>query len=295
MPADVGIFFMRHYTQITIENLTESDQEIWIARLTEFGHIGFEQTSSSLIFYLDPDSSDATELLALLRSAPIEFQVQDIPEQNWNSIWETDFQPVKVMSKDGQKVSVHIKADFHDSDPDADLEICITPKMSFGTGHHATTYLMIESMSSIDFNSKSVFDFGTGTGILSIYAEKSGADTITAIDCDSWSIQNATDNFEKNNISKVKLIMADQCPDDGNQYDIILANINLNVISSNLQIIRNMMGVESVLLLSGFLSGDLKEMTTSLHNFNMIVEDKKEQNGWLLLKVSLSTVVKNSC
>ena len=116
-----------------------------------------------------------------------------IPEANWNQVWESNFDPVIVDD------FVAIRADFHEPVKGVSLEIIITPKMSFGTGHHATTYMMIEQMRELDFTGKSVFDFGTGTGVLAILAEKLGANKVIAVDNDEWSIENAEENFEKNN------------------------------------------------------------------------------------------------
>src|SRR5205809_7074705 len=142
-----------------------------------------------------------------------------IAEQNWNSIWEENFQPVIIQN------AVAIRAHFHQPITTVQHEIIITPKMSFGTGHHATTYLMLEQMTSIDFAGKSVLDYGTGTGVLSIYAEKLGAAAITAIDNDEWSINNAAENIQQNNCKKINLALGNK-PPAKHIYQVELANIN---------------------------------------------------------------------
>src|SRR5882724_11850115 len=121
---------------------------------------------------------------------------------------------------------------FTSRPPGTEHEIIITPKMSFGTGHHATTYMMVKQMRGIDFNNKTVFDFGTGTGVLAILAEKLGALKIIAIDNDDWSITNAAENIQQNNCSKIQLLKTDNT-EMNQQFDIILANINKNTILGN--------------------------------------------------------------
>jgi ribosomal protein L11 methyltransferase len=158
---------------------------------------------------------------------------------------------------------VGIRAAFHQQVPHVKHEIIITPKMSFGTGHHATTYMMIEQMEALDFTGKSVADFGTGTGVLAILAEKLGAISIDAIDNDDWSIENSIENVAANNCSNINLIKDTSIP-TGLVYDIILANINLHVILANSQAIQAACKKGTQLLLSGFIKSDEAEMLQML-------------------------------
>ena len=184
--------------QITIQ-ANDEQQEILISQLDELSANGFEQTEDSLIAYFSENNFESYEVNRLLHN--YSFTMTTIKEQNWNQVWESNFQPVIVDD------FCAIRADFHEPIQNMEHEIIITPKMSFGTGHHATTYMMIEQMAKIDFTGKTVFDFGTGTGILAILAEKLGAASVSAIDVDVWSIENAKENIEK----KVAAILIYNC------------------------------------------------------------------------------------
>jgi ribosomal protein L11 methyltransferase len=199
------------------------------------------------------------------------FNITSIPEQNWNAVWESNFEPVVVDD------FCAVRADFHQPIKNVQHEIIITPKMSFGTGHHATTYMMIEQMSNIDFTKKRVFDFGTGTGILAILAQKLGAASITASDNDEWSIENAEENFQKNDVHSIILYRSSAIPKDS--FDIILANINRNVLSEYASALVNILSPNGVLLVSGILKEDEKIIVAA---FNILQPIKVQQNkNWV--------------
>ncbi len=174
-----------NHIQIIIE-ANDEQQEILIGELEEVEAIGFEQTASNLLAYFEEDNFKSYEVNMLLKEYTFHFTT--LPKQNWNALWESNFEPVIVDD------FCAIRADFHEPVKDGHHEIIITPKMSFGTGHHATTFMMIQQMRNISFKNKKVFDFGTGTGILAILAVKLGAALVTAIDNDEWSIKNAEEN-----------------------------------------------------------------------------------------------------
>ena len=159
----------------------------------------------------------------------------------------------------------------------------ITPKMSFGTGHHATTFMMIQQMREIDFTGKTVFDFGTGTGILAILAEKLGASKIVAVDYDEWSIANAEENLVRNKCSKVGLKKADTAAGE-EQYDIILANINKNVILDNFSSLVKKLSHPGILLFSGLLEGDENDITTAASKSALRFSVKSSRNNWIALR-----------
>lgn len=170
------------FIQISIE-VTDEQQEILIGLLSYFDATGFEQTETHLHAYFTENNFAAYEVNETLKH--FSFQTQTVKDKNWNKEWNSNFQPVIVNNFCG------IRAHFHTPIKIAQHEIIITPKMSFGTGHHATTYMMIEQMKELEFKNKTIFDFGTGTGILAILAEKFGAASVSAIDIDEWSIKNA--------------------------------------------------------------------------------------------------------
>ena len=177
---------------------------------------------------------------------------------------------------------VAVRATFHKPITEVEHEIIITPKMSFGTGHHATTYLMLGQMKKIDFKDKTVLDFGTGTSVLSILASKSGADKITAVDNDDWSIENAEENFFNNNCNNIRLLKTDSINDLGT-FDIILANINLNVIISNIKSLKKASHSSTKLLLSGFLKQDEEELKKTFLESGFTYEMLKEKDSWICL------------
>lgn len=258
--------------QISIE-ANEGQQEILISQLSDLGADGFEQTENYLIAYFNANSFNSYEINELLKK--YSFTTKTIEERNWNEVWESNFQPVIVDD------FCAIRAEFHQAIKDVEHEIIITPKMSFGTGHHATTFMMIEQMREIDFRKKIVFDFGTGTGILSILAEKLGALKIESIDVDEWSIANAKENVERNACTKISLALSSQIPND--TFDIILANINRNVILHYLPQLSRSLKENCYLLLSGLLTSDEKDIIEACNHVHLNFVNRTERNNWVSL------------
>jgi ribosomal protein L11 methyltransferase len=190
------------YIQIEFSEISIKQAEILIAVLSGSGFEGFEEEANNLKAFIRANDFDETILDRVILQFNTPFSKSIIKETNRNQLWESNFQPVVIEDLILRKRWVSIRADFHKPIAGVEHEIIITPKMSFGTGHHATTCMMIQQMSEIDFKGKTVFDFGTGTGILSILAEKSGATKIVAIDNDEWSIKNAAQNLQLNNCYK---------------------------------------------------------------------------------------------
>jgi ribosomal protein L11 methyltransferase len=258
--------------QISIE-ANEEQQEILISQLSDIGTDGFEQTDNYLIAYFNENTFRSYEVNEVLKD--YSFTTNTIEEKNWNEEWESNFQPVVV-----DKFCA-IRAEFHEPIKNVEHEIIITPKMSFGTGHHATTYMMVEQMRGIDFRNKIVFDFGTGTGILAILAEKLGALKITAIDVDEWSIANAKENIEKNNCSKISVSLSSQIPQG--KFDIVLANINRNVILDYLPKLNESLKDNRYLLLSGLLIADKKDIVDACTKQKLKLLKHTERNNWITL------------
>jgi len=259
-----------NYIQISIE-ANEEQQEILISELVELDAAGFEQTDAHLLTYFEEDNFKSYEINELLKGYVFQFTI--LPKQNWNAVWESNFEPVVVDD------FCAIRAEFHKPIKDVLHEIIITPKMSFGTGHHATTYMMIQQMRNFGFINKKVFDFGTGTGVLAILAAKLGAASIIAIDNDEWSIKNAQENFEKNNIHSVSLYQSSTLPE--NNFDIILANINRNVLEQYSSTLVNLLSPQGVLLVSGLLKED---QTSIVELFDELTLYNSQQNlNWISL------------
>lgn len=267
---------MGNYIQISFDGIQSEQQEQLIAFLSEAGYEGFEENDNVLYAFIEEKNFDKVLLNELVYKYQLTYTELSIPEQNWNKVWESNFQPVIVDD------FVAIRANFHDRIPGVKYEIVITPKMSFGTGHHATSYMMIQQMKDLDFTRKTVFDFGTGTGVLAILAEKLGASTVLAIDNDEWSIENAQENISCNKCSKVQVQLADTIQ-KAIRYDIILANINRNVILGNVQSIASSLKENGQLLLSGLLEGDEMEIREFFNTYNLFLQKKYSKNNWISL------------
>jgi ribosomal protein L11 methyltransferase len=248
---------MSAYIEISILVKDDPESDILVAQLSRIGFEGFEEEENLLHAYIPQTLYDETQLQQTileakrLEKADMEnlFSVKQIEPKNWNEEWEKDFQPVILDD------FCAIRADFHKKIPNVKHELLITPKMSFGTGHHATTFMMLEAMRNIDFYAEKVLDFGTGTGVLAILAEKMGAVEIRAIDLDSWSIENARENIAANNASHISLEQKDSLTGEA-VFDIILANINLQVILQNMGFLWQHLDEKGVVIASGVLSSD---------------------------------------
>ena len=265
------MYYQYHFTK-----LENREDELLIALLQDYA-TGFEQVGDGLLAYTK-DKIAFNNILSQYN--PLEIETTVVEEKNWNEQWEQSFEPVTVYVKD--KPYVYIRASFHPHEKNIEHEIEITPKMSFGTGHHATTYLMIEEMSEIDFANKRVIDFGTGTGVLAILAEINGASSVLAIDNDEWSINNAKENILLNNCSHIGL-QNSELTDEENSVDIILANINLNIITTNLNKIFALLAPGGILLLSGMLTTDIDTISKELDKYGFNVKYIREKNNWIVV------------
>jgi ribosomal protein L11 methyltransferase len=263
---------MGNYIKIAFENISAEQREIMIALLAEKGFDGFEEFDDAMFAFIAEEKFDEAVLLQFETGEPLTYQKSIITETNWNKLWESGFNPVTIGDFAG------IRAGFHQPLNNVQHEIIITPKMSFGTGHHATTYMMIETMRDIDFKNKSVLDFGTGTGILAILANKLGARKVTAIDCDEWSIENAAENFKHNFCKNIDLIRSDRLALH-ERFDIILANINKHVLLQSAEAIKSALAPSGTLVISGVLLQDKADMTEAFD----IPVSVKEKNNWLCL------------
>lgn len=240
---------MPDYIKVQFDNLQPEQSAILIAELSEQGYEGFEEEEHLLKAYIAEPDFEEERLQETNFAKELPYSISRIKETNWNAQWETGFEPVLVDD------FVAVRADFHKPISGFKQEIIITPKMSFGTGHHATTYLMLQQMRGIDFTGKTVIDFGTGTGILAILAEKMGASKIHALDIDDWSIENTLENLERNGCSRV-ICTKTATIRSADRSDIVLANINKQVILEQIAAMADLLVPGGTLLLSGLLEAD---------------------------------------
>jgi ribosomal protein L11 methyltransferase len=265
---------MKEYIKVTIPVNEKETQEMLIAMLSEEQFDSFEERENELLAFIPEEHCNEEILKETLLPFNLSYTKENMIQQNWNAIWESSFEPVQVED------FVAVRADFHSPIKGVKHEIIITPKMSFGTGHHATTYLMLAEMKNIDFKNKTVIDFGTGTGILAVTAEKLGASFIDAIDIDEWSIENAKENLARNGCSKVKVIQGENL-NSYSKADIILANINRHIILEHLTSIKDHLNKNGIVLFSGLLAEDEEMMSKAFYEVGLKNKHTTAKGAWI--------------
>ena len=255
--------------------------EILIAELGLFGFESFVETETGLLAYIPSEehSEDVMNEIQILKSDEfiVEYSVKTIEQTNWNEEWEKNFTPINVDNK------VYVRAPFHDAST-MDYEIVIEPKMSFGTGHHETTHMMIQHLLDLDLTHKSVLDMGCGTGILAIFAAMKNARPIDAIDIDEWCVENTNENIEKNNCEFISVFLGDAHLLKNQKYDIIIANINRNILLQDLPAYKRCLNNNGILLLSGFYTEDEPLLQSKAKELGFEFLKKFERNNWLSLR-----------
>lgn len=297
----------KEYVQIAFDFDNQDQFEMLVAQLSDLGFDGFNEEEaatginngvgmSSVLgtttglgkggghcktFILSADFGAQEldkELEIIFNQYNLNYSKSIIKEENWNAIWESNFEPVRVDD------FVGIRANFHPHfDPPVQYEINITPKMSFGTGHHGTTYTVMQMMQEMDFNDKTVYDFGTGTGILAILAEKLGAAKVLGVDNDDWCIENALENIQ-NNDCKIISIQKVESAFQAENFDIILANVNRHIIEANLLELTQVAKIGGHLVLSGLLIEDQEDMINLAVQNGWKFLSQKQMNGWISLR-----------
>lgn len=265
-----------NYIGVTFSQLTKEQIEILVALLPELGFHGMEESESVLNAYADEGKADIDALKVLAETQNISYKLEKIEPKNWNETWESNFDPVLIPTK------IQVRAHFHAPDPTVKHQILITPKMSFGTGHHPTTKMMMLAMLEIDFANKAVADFGTGTGILSILAMQLGAQEVVALDNDDWSIENVNENISLNNAEGIKVVKADNL-NAIDQVDIMLANINKHILVEHVMDLRIKTKKNGHLIISGLLRTDYEDIITVFSPYFGNCHTKLEEGDWLAL------------
>ncbi len=266
---------MEQYTEVAIPLLDER-KDIIIARLTELGYDGIWDKGNELVAYIVKDQFEHKQLYDMLAEYNMEnsFSVQDMAQKNWNEEWEKNYDPILVDDR------VFVRSPFHDTNPNVDYEVVIQPQMSFGTGHHETTQLMIEMMLTMDLNNSTVLDMGTGTGVLAFLARKMGAIQADGIDYDRNSVENAIDNLKYNEGADVTFLEGsfEAIPDK--KYDVVLSNITKNINVSLLPHLANHVSTGGELVLAGFLNFDMKEVNQLVTELGFTLERNISKGDW---------------
>ncbi len=276
------------YVELNIAIANEEQGEILIAELAEFPFESFQyEAKLHLKGYIPQDKladckGEVDELLANYGISGARYI--SIETQNWNAEWESNFERVEVGNR------LLIRAPFHDADPSFEREVIIMPKMSFGTGHHATTHLMAEWTMDLGaagvIDGKEGLDMGSGTGVLAIVAAKEGAKSVDAVDIDEWADENCRENIEVNGVAeRVRPMLGDFSRVEGRTYDFILANINRNILVANMPRFSAALHMGGVLLISGFLEQDIETLKSAATNNGLTPIAERVRDGWVVMKI----------
>jgi len=258
----------------------EPATEMLIAQLGYVGFESFVEQDNGVTAYIQKQewNSKILDDVFLLHSNEfnITFEHNEIAQTNWNEEWEKNFNPIQVDDL------VSIRAPFH-TNPSLQFDIVIEPKMSFGTGHHETTHMMVQHLLALDLETKKVLDMGCGTGILAIFAEMKGAKPIDAIDIDSWCYENSLENIQRNNCNHITVYEGDASLLK-EKYDVIIANINRNILLSDMKTYTDCLNENGVLLLSGFYKEDIVIIEDEVNKHGLTFETMIQRNNWVALK-----------
>jgi ribosomal protein L11 methyltransferase len=259
----------------------ELGSEILVAELGEKPFESFIETEFGVTAYIQKAlwTEDVLEDIFILTSPEftVSYTIEEIEQVNWNEEWEKNFEAIDV---DG---ICHVRAPFHEK-TDAQYDIVIEPKMSFGTGHHETTHMMIQHLLETDVTGKKTLDMGCGTAILAILAEMKGAQPIDAIDIDNWCYLNSIENAERNNCKHITVYEGDAALLAGHNYDVIIANINRNILLEDMQQYVECLNPGGTLFLSGFYEEDIPVIDASCTEKGLTYVKKHQKNNWVALK-----------
>ena len=251
--------------------------DIFMGALGELGFESFEETEKGLKAYIQADQytegMEETCWAWHLDGVEVSSERTFIPRVNWNEEWEKNFEPILVDDE------VYIHAPFHPAKPEVPYQLLIEPKMSFGTGHHQTTHMMVQFVMELEVAGKSVLDMGCGTGILAILAAMRGAKPVVAIDIDNWSVENTIENAERNN-TEMRTQKGGAEVLGGEVYDVILANINKHVLLADMEVYGKVLQPEGTIVFSGFYTHDLADIEACANTFGLKLVSTKERDTW---------------
>jgi ribosomal protein L11 methyltransferase len=272
------------YIELTLK-LTPRDpwSEILMTELADLGYESFVETDEGILAYAKvqdvdvehPCKGSSVELTNKAFQAEIDVKI--IPQQNWNAVWESDFHPVFVEDQ------LTILAPFHDPSEAKGMVVWIEPKMSFGTGHHQTTWMMSKVLLDLPMKPNRILDMGTGTGVLAIIAEKLGARDIVAVDIEDWSVENTRENAQRNNCVHIEAVCGDIDVLEEQHFDLILANINKNVLKRHMSSYAKMLDADGVLVMSGFFETDIDELVLVASQNGLIPDGQILKESWAAL------------
>ncbi len=269
----------------TIKPFSEETADIIVAELSDFNYESFTTDNNILNAYIQESLFDIElvnnnlTLNNLKKNIDISFSFQKIEDKDWNAEWESNFKPLLIEDK------VYIRASFHQKNPKCQYNIVIDPKMSFGTGHHSTTSMMVSYILESDIAEKKILDMGCGTSLLGIFASLRGAMSVTGIDIDEWAYNNSLENIELNNINNLKVFQGDaELLNNFGYFDIILANINRNILLDDMDKYIKVLNKNGELIMSGFYSEDLPLIENKAKELGMKYISHKTNLNWVAVK-----------
>jgi ribosomal protein L11 methyltransferase len=270
---------MNHY-QITFTPITKDISDIIIALLSEKNYDGFNEEENTLHAFIPESDWDEHELQETIAPFDLHYTKQIIAQRNWNADWESSYEPIIVNEQ------VAIRATFHEPITAVAHNIIIVPKMSFGTGHHATTRMMMEYISEQSFSGKTVLDYGCGTGVLAIYAMHQGAINAVAIDIDEWCIENTLENMALNHTTNIEVAKGDIDLVLHQTFDVILANINLYILVKQMKRFYSILNTGGQLYMSGILDSDVPNLQKCAEEAGFISTFTKQTLNWCALHMT---------
>lgn len=258
--------------------------DIFVAELAELGFESFENDAEGIIAYIPSVNYQEQLLAGLIETFPYAGaeikETLTIADQNWNEEWEKHFfQPIVIDNK------CVIHSSFHTDIPPMEYDILIDPKMAFGTGHHATTSLIVSELLQMDLQGKSLLDMGCGTAVLAILASKRGADPITAIDIDNWCTENSLENIALNHVDNIEVLQGDASLLPGRRFDVVMANINRNILLADMHLYADCLPQGGILYMSGFYTEDVPQIEAEAVKLGFRMTACREKNNWAVVRM----------
>lgn len=271
-----------NYIEVNVEvSPLEIGREIVVAELAELGFESFDDFDKGVKAYIQENefSKEALKETPIFKNEEfkVNYSISLIEDKNWNEVWEQSFEPINVNNQ------CFIRAPFHEVRNDIQYNIEIEPKMSFGTGHHETTHLMIEELLGMEVEDKRVLDMGCGTGVLAILTELKNAKNVCAIDIDEWAYENTIENIDRNKCKKIETLKGGAELLENKKFDIIIANINRNILLKDMKTYFSCLVENGELLLSGFFSSDKEILLEEASKYGGQLVNENNKNDWTLL------------
>lgn len=268
--------------EIPVRSWNSSEKEILYAKMSGIGFEGFEEGEDDILAYIEEQHFSSEDMNLLIDELAdfhihVQYRYHRTEVKNWNEEWEKKYSPVVVDE------GVLIRAPFHDADHDLKYTLVIEPKMSFGTGHHHTTRLMIGGMGKLDLEGRSLLDMGCGTGVLGIYACLKGASRVLGVDNDQWAYENALENVARNNSICMEIRLGDVGDIGDEKFDFVLANITRNILVRDMSEYARYLKPGGKLLLSGILAEDAQYVLNEAYYLDLLHESTEEESNWISL------------